>query len=200
MNDAIKTQLSAFVDGELADNEADLLVRRLSQDSGLRQQVAEYMAIGRAMRGQPAIPGGDSLRERVLAELGDKPVEAAGPEPARARPAIWRPVGGVAVAAGVAMIALVGLQRSGTPDADGFGTADAARAPADDTAYTVPADTGDALSQYFLSHGATSSALGANGINARLVSVRLRESEVAEEEAATAAPSGDESPQPAETP
>jgi negative regulator of sigma E activity len=43
-------QVSAFVDGELPENEAELLVRRLSQDAVLRQQVAEYLAIGRIRR------------------------------------------------------------------------------------------------------------------------------------------------------
>ena len=51
MNEAIRMQLSAFVDGELPENEAEMLLRRLSQDVELRQQVAEFMAIGRALRG-----------------------------------------------------------------------------------------------------------------------------------------------------
>ena len=38
---------SPFVDGELPDNESELLLRRLSQDAALRQQVAEYLEIGR---------------------------------------------------------------------------------------------------------------------------------------------------------
>ena len=40
MNDAIRMQLSAFVDGELPENEAEMLVRRMSQDVELRQEVA----------------------------------------------------------------------------------------------------------------------------------------------------------------
>ena len=55
MNDAIKTQISAFVDGELPDNESEMLLRRLSQDLELRQQAAEYFAIGRAMQGHRAL-------------------------------------------------------------------------------------------------------------------------------------------------
>ena len=39
MNDALKIQISAFVDGELPENESELLLRRLSQDIALRQQV-----------------------------------------------------------------------------------------------------------------------------------------------------------------
>ena len=45
MNDGIKMQISAFVDGELPEAEAQLLLRRLSQDAELRQQAAEYFAI-----------------------------------------------------------------------------------------------------------------------------------------------------------
>jgi negative regulator of sigma E activity len=68
-------QVSAFVDGELPDNEADLLVRRLSQDADLRQQVSEYLAIGRVMRGEYTVQGGNALRERVAAELEERPLQ-----------------------------------------------------------------------------------------------------------------------------
>ena len=50
MTDALKMQISAFVDGELPDNEAEFLLRRLSQDAGMRQQVAQYLEIGRMAR------------------------------------------------------------------------------------------------------------------------------------------------------
>jgi len=43
-------QISAFVDGELQDLEADLLLRRMSQDVELRAEVAEFLAIGRLVR------------------------------------------------------------------------------------------------------------------------------------------------------
>ena len=62
MNEAIRMQVSAFVDGELPENEAELLVRRLSQDADLRRQVSEYLAIGRIMRGEYSLQGSDALR------------------------------------------------------------------------------------------------------------------------------------------
>jgi negative regulator of sigma E activity len=71
MNDAIKTQISAFVDGELPDNESEMLLRRLSQDLELRQQAAEYFAIGRAMKGHRDVKGIATLRERIAAQIGD---------------------------------------------------------------------------------------------------------------------------------
>ena len=57
MNDAIRMQISAFVDGELPENEAELLLRRMSQDIELRNEVAEYLAIGRLVRGEHGLAG-----------------------------------------------------------------------------------------------------------------------------------------------
>ena len=137
MNDAIKTQISAFVDGELPDNESELLLRRMCQDSELRQQAAEYMALGRAMRGSRGVPGSDQLRDRIAAALDDKSLQAEfdAIEPATRR--FLRPLAGAAIAATVALAAIVGLQQVG-------GFTDVEVAPVADTAdepgpsYTVP--------------------------------------------------------------
>ena len=110
MNEAIRMQLSAFVDGELPENEAELLLRRLSQDAELRQQVSDYLAIGRVMRGDPQIAGLDTLRERIACELDEVPIPEAIAEEQQAPNRWLRPVGGVAVAATVAMVAILGLQ------------------------------------------------------------------------------------------
>ena len=102
MNEAIRMQVSAFVDGELPDNEADLLVRRLSQDAGLRQQVSEYLAIGRVMRGEYSVQGGDELRERVAAELEERPLQEPADTAVTVQPSRYvRPVAGAAIAATV---------------------------------------------------------------------------------------------------
>lgn len=183
MNDAIKMQLSAFVDDELSDNETDLLVRRLGQDRELRQQVAEYLAIGRIMRGQPQVAGSERLRERIIAELGDGPAEEPQtPAPANPGLRLWRPLGGFAVAATVALVAIVGLRQMTGPD-DIVPAEAGITATAEETGYTVPNAPDDLLRQYYLSHGETSSELGANGINARLVSVQLREDVIVDREA-----------------
>ena len=137
MNDAIKMQISAFVDGELPDNESELLLRRMCQDGELRQQAAEYLAMGRAVRGQRGMPGSALLRERIAAALDDKSLQAEfdAIEPAARR--YVRPLAGAAIAATVALAAIVGLQQLG-----GFETVDVA--PVADTVeatnpgYTVP--------------------------------------------------------------
>jgi len=112
MNEAIRTQLSAFVDGELPENEAELLLRRLSQDAVLRQQVAEFMAIGRAMRGDVQVRGIDSLRERVADEIDVVlPIEAPVDEPPGPN-RLLRPLAGFAIAATVALVAIFGLRQN----------------------------------------------------------------------------------------
>ena len=75
MNDALKMQISAFVDGELPENESELLLRRLSQDVALRQKVAQYLEIGRLIRGEQELPGMGDLRDRIAAALGEEPLQ-----------------------------------------------------------------------------------------------------------------------------
>ncbi|MCH7537400.1 MAG: sigma-E factor negative regulatory protein [Proteobacteria bacterium] len=105
-------QLSAYVDDELPQNEAELLLRRLSQDVKLRQEVAEYLAIGRVMRGEVGVAGIDGIRNRVLAAIDD----TAGTTDAviENEPATraLKPLVGVAIAATVALAAIFGLQQT----------------------------------------------------------------------------------------
>ena len=182
MNDAIKMQISAFVDGELPQNEAELLLRRLCQDRELRQQAAEYLEMGRAMRGERSVAGIENLRERISAALGDATLQEEPDVISSARPRFLRPVVGFAIAATVALAALLGLQQmSAIPEIDATpGTAIAESI--DDGAYTVPDQGDDQLRDYYLRHSASSSYFGANSINARLVTLQLREGVIVDSE------------------
>jgi negative regulator of sigma E activity len=168
MNDAIRMQISAFVDGALPENESELLVRRLCQDAELRQQVAEYYAIGRVMRGELSVPGMAALRERIAGALdesaGQATYDALEPEKRN----YLRPLSGFAIAATVAVVALLGIQQlNGVPDADRGVDAVADEAgPA--AGYTVP-------SVYHELHRE-----GARNINARLATLRMLEEELDE--------------------
>ena len=199
MNDAIRMQISAFVDGELPDAEADLLLRRMGQDAELRRKVAEYLEIGRALRGERSVPGIDRLQERIAAEIDDKPLDDDVVVPETKSGSAIRPLIGVAVAASVALIAIFGLQM--TPGIDeklaGDNTVAEVAEVVEDPGYTVPQQVDEQLRQYYLSHGASSSELGANGMNARLVSLRLSDEAFSEEDAVDsdgADDSADESP------
>lgn len=187
MNDALRMQVSAFVDGELPENETELLLRRLSQDAALRQLVSQYFAIGRAIRREREVPGMVELRGRIASALGEEqPIEsvpASGPRRAR-----WlKPVGGLAIAASVAAMAVVGLRS--LEEQPGAGR-DTLQASVPETvpytqptpAEVTPAAPSETLMQYYLRHGETSADLGPNGILTRLVTLELRHGELEEVE------------------
>jgi len=164
-------QLSAYVDGELPENEAEMLLRRMSQDVELRQEVAEYLAIGRVMRGEAGAAGIDGIRERVMAAIDDSAASTGVVSDRDQAPRALKPLVGVAIAATVALAAIFGLQQANRVD-----VVDPV-APIPTVVEVVPEFTPqqDQLRQYFLSHGETSSQLGANGMNSRLVSLRFSE-------------------------
>ena len=179
MNDALRMQISAFIDGELPENESELLLRRLSQDAALRQQVSGYLEIGRLMRRDREFPGMDRLRGRIAAALGDE-TEGRVEEQKVVGSALMTPTTGVAVAATVAALALVGLSQLDAP-----GDPVLQRAVAIDdgpAAYTEPdivralaEQPSEMLLQYHLSHGDSSPGLGPNGIRTRVISLQSRE-------------------------
>ena len=166
-------QISAFVDGELPDNEEDLLLRRLSQDDELRQEVLEYLAIGRIMRGEVSVHGVDVVHERVMAALDERPFEHHGSEAEPPQSRAVRPLVGIAVAASVALLAIFGLQQTGIEPPEEGVVVTAADGAGE--SYTVPQPASDQLRAYYLSHGATATENGANGMKARLVNVLLQE-------------------------
>jgi len=178
MNDAIRMQISAFVDGELPDNEADLLLRRMTQDPELRDKVAEYLAIGRVLRGETTLLGADRIHERVAAEIDDKPFEAESEATRAPEGSPIRPLARVAIAAAVALLAIFGLQRNIGVDEPLALTPGAVAG--NDNGYTVPNPVDDQLRQYYLSHGAIAAENGANGINSRFVSLRIDEEAIAD--------------------
>lgn len=164
-------QLSAYVDDELPQNEAELLLRRLSQDVKLRQEVAEYLAIGRVMRGEVGVAGIDGIRNRVLAAIDDTAGTTDAVMEKEPATRALKPLVGVAIAATVALAAIFGLQQTTGVDDVVLQDGNPLRVE------VVPdyAPQQDLLRQYFLSHGETSSQLGANGMKSRLVTLRFSE-------------------------
>ena len=200
MNDAIKMQISAFVDGELPQNEAELLLRRLCQDGELRQQAAEYMAVGRVMRGEKTVVGMAQLRQRIAAELDDEKVQQDASDEPAAPARFARPVAGLAIAATVALVALLGLQQMTDVTEEAQPEAPAV-ADADDGSYTVPQVDNDPLRDYYQMHNETASFIGANSINPRLVDFQVAEDYVLGVETATETVEADaEAGEDAETP
>ena len=176
MNDTIRMQISAFIDDELPDNESELLLRRLSQDAELRRVVARYLEIGRNIRHETELPNMATLRQRVAEELGFEPhVDEPVPTPVRNR--YVRPLAGIAVAATVAVLAIVGLQQSEVPTAE-------VDAVADNGGYTQPA-ADDRLDEMFRLHENASGSSGGNAILSEFVALEINEAELVKVEPAS---------------
>ena len=151
MNDALRMQISAFVDGELPENENELLLRRLSQDVALRHQVAQYLEIGRLIRRDHEIPGMNELRDRIAAALGEELVQHRVEKESPASN-FTRPVVGVAIAASVAVVALLGIRQIYAPSGNvAIGEDEPMRTVPDSmTAISQPDD--ELLRQFYLHH------------------------------------------------
>ncbi len=169
-------QLSAFVDGELPENEAELLLRRMSQDAEVRQEVAEYLAIGRFIRAEHGLAGADRLHERIAAAIDDRPADDDEAVNATSSSRAIRPLAGVAIAATVALVAIFALQQSTSVDELPIDT------PVPIANDGVPSIDAQQVRQreYFRNHAETSSQFGANRMNSRVVTLRFS-AEVPEE-------------------
>ncbi len=193
MSEQILEQVSAFLDGELPKSETELLLKRLTRDAELRERFGRYALIGETLRGTSTQFLSKNLALRVSREIDGVPA-LHGPQPlAQARAARWwRPIGGVAVAAGVAAVAIVALQqRALLPAASTLNPAASAQnvaahvagpqlAAAVQTAamparealsYTVPTVGNESqalaparLTNYVLAHSRYSSPLGQRGL------------------------------------
>jgi sigma-E factor negative regulatory protein RseA len=110
MTERIKEQLSAFLDGELPEPESALLLKRLERDDDLRAALSRYSLIGAVLRNDGDIPAARHVAARVSAAIAREPAgRMAGSSFWSA--AVLRPIAGVAVAAGVAALALLLMQQ-----------------------------------------------------------------------------------------
>lgn len=192
MTQDIHEQISAFIDGELPEAEAQLLVRRLATDAGLRRVAARMLRVSQLVRGETS-RAPDDFATRVLASIHDEPAlpdePTAGEAPRQAAagtPAWLRLVTGGGIAAGVAAMVLVAL-----PDAERLPAADtapvpqaAADAPAglaeapDAFEYTVPSTATESglvsanpeLAAYYLSHSVNTPSLAPGSGRVRMLS------------------------------
>lgn len=184
----MREQISAYVDGELSENESELLLRRLCQDTDLRSLVAEYMTVGRAVRGDSYSLHIEELRVRVAGELGEDTGTASVVEAPPAVSRFMRPVAGVGIAAAVAVMALVLLQQVSPVDpvVTTATNNDLAAIAIDDvplyTEPTVDQVSGNRpsgmLTRYYQQHNERAADIGGSGILTRLVELELRDGQL----------------------
>jgi sigma-E factor negative regulatory protein RseA len=180
----LASQLSAFLDGELPRTEADLFIRRLERDAGLKRALSRYALIGEVMRtpasGSGAIVSGGFVSRVSAALATEAPHGATSAVPAdRNAPAAtsrWlKPLAGLSIAAGVAALTIGLLTK--TPEAvQSVATvADQSEAATDpavlEASYIVPEITvtgpllpAARLTNYVMAHSEYSSPLGRRNV------------------------------------
>lgn len=180
MTDAVKEQLSACLDGELPKAELDLLLRRTDRDADLRDSIGRYSLIGEALRNDKPAIASRTFAANVMAAIEAEPATT---RPAvRISPAAWRrlrPVAGMAVAAGVAAVAVFSVQRIGAPPEQVANQTTPApiTVPTDDgSSYVVPVNTSGSafvpatrLTNFVVAHSDYSSPLARRSVLASVL-------------------------------
>lgn len=111
MTQKLREQISALADHELPEGEHELLLRRFSVEKSLRLHWERYHLIGSAMRKELPPVDTRGFADRVMAALSDEPLPAAPPE--KIMDKLLRGAAGLAIAASVAVVAIVGLKHGG---------------------------------------------------------------------------------------
>lgn len=174
MTDPVKEQLSACLDGELPEGELDLLLKRLERDPHLRRSIGNYALLGEALRAQRPVSASAGFAARVSAAIAAEPDSRRKPvlTPPRISPTAlrWlRPASGVAIAAGVAAVAVLSLRPTALQP-ELVAVNESVPAPAAEStqapSYTVPTNPGSTafvpaarLTNYVVAHSEYSSPL-----------------------------------------
>lgn len=178
MTDPVQEQLSACLDGELPDVELDLLLKRTAQDARLADTLGRYALISAALQGERPAAASAGFASRVASAIAaeDPPVAPRRASRLPARALAWlKPVAGLAVAAGVAAVAVMVVQpQAPTGPTQQFAAAPESAvtttAPSSDPSYIVPASTATAvipatqLTNYVVAHSEYATPLGRHTI------------------------------------
>jgi sigma-E factor negative regulatory protein RseA len=102
INDPVGEQLSALMDGELSREELRFLLRRVDAEAPLAQRWSRYQVARAALRRQGGLQLRADFADTIMQRLGNEALPAA-----RNGSRVLRWLGGGAIAASVAVLALV---------------------------------------------------------------------------------------------
>lgn len=106
MSESNREHLSCLMDGELDRSAQQFLLRRMAEDSEMKEAWRRFHTVRACMHGEMLAAG--NLADRVAAAISDEPAVVPG-----GRMAAWfKPVAGGAIAASVALVAIVGINSS----------------------------------------------------------------------------------------
>jgi len=167
-DDAIKEQISAFIDDEISEAEKALLIRRLENDPVLRNQLSRYQLMHDTINKHLPNEIDLNFSDRVMAVIDDESSYNSKPNLDIKK---WlRPMAGMAVAASVAMLAIVGAQSlllSGKPNnEDNFNTVASSNYQNMSKLRwsNNQAEVGKSLNSYLVNHNEYTSSLSIQGM------------------------------------
>ncbi len=103
MSESNREHLSCLMDGELDRSAQQFLLRRMAEDSEMKEAWRRFHTVRACMHGEVLAVG--NLSGRVADAISEEPVATPG-----GRMAAWfKPVAGGAIAASVALVAIVGI-------------------------------------------------------------------------------------------
>lgn len=113
MNERIGEQISAMFDGELDEQEQELLLRRMEQNPEMQSSWSRYQIIGDVMRHSLNAAAHPDLLQNIKRKIEHEPIVVPTSQSATAGLRMMKPVAGLAIAASVAAMAIIGLQNMG---------------------------------------------------------------------------------------
>jgi sigma-E factor negative regulatory protein RseA len=113
MNEKISEQISAMFDDELDEQEQELLLRRLKQDADLQSSWSRYQIIGDVMRHSLNPASHPDLLQDIRHEIEHEPAIQSASKSTAGGLKMMKPIAGMAIAASVAAMAIIGLQNMG---------------------------------------------------------------------------------------
>lgn len=173
---AMKTKLSAMLDGELDQHEVLETLRGLHASGSLHAEAAAYQLIGDALRGEPCLEF--ELSARVMAAIEQEPVVI---RLAPRRSAYWpRPVLALAAsAAGVALVTWLALAPTADRQAPALavGPAPSAQPQVREVALASDSASRQRMQEYLVAHQvyAPGSAMNGGASHVRTVSMAREE-------------------------
>lgn len=118
MSEDLDIEISEFLDGELEEARFSVFIKRFRGSGPMKKKLSRYAVARDCMRRAGATEAGPGFADRVMADLEDEPVVLA---PKRRftwaggnAASVLKPAAGLAVAATVATLAVLGLRDDGT--------------------------------------------------------------------------------------
>ncbi|MDJ0928311.1 MAG: RseA family anti-sigma factor [Gammaproteobacteria bacterium] len=176
MSQSIDEQLSAMLDGELPEEQEELLLRRLERSDEHLATLVRYSVIGELVRGSAPRFDADAALARVRAAVDEESDDGAG-MPVPTRQSSWGfSLAGAGLAAAAALVAVLSFNQPGDAIGEpGAIPVAAVSQPAPARLRTVatrsrgPAIAPQRLTGYLVSHGDYAGGLSRQVVNSHVV-------------------------------